>query len=343
MARRDPDPRLNDTPFKTTEFHGMPYVQVGASGLRASRVGVGTFKFGYPDSGDGSRSDEATSLAILDACWEAGATFWDTANRYNGGSGNSERIIGTWLENNPDKRRDIVVATKTYNGMNGITPNHGGLSRLQIIESVKASLERLGLEWFDMLWFHRYDDEIPVEESLETVEDLVERGLVHYLGVSNYTVPQLEQYLDVAGRLSRRARPIAVQNKFDVLHGESLPGVLEFCAAEGLGFTPWAPLAKGLLTDRYLEPKQIGAGDRLHDEGDEVSDADLAKVRRLAELAREWGTTTSVLALAYTTTLAGMGPQIPSSSTPEQAVLNASAGKLDLNAEQRAELDALFA
>ncbi len=342
MARRDPDPRLNDTPIRTTDFHEMPYLRVGASGLQASRVGLGTFKFGYPEVSDGSRSDEATSLAILDASWQAGATFWDTANRYNGGSGNSERIIGTWFENHPDKRRDIVLATKTFNGMNGVTPNHSGLSRVQIVESVKASLDRLGVAWIDLLWFHRYDDTTPVEETLETVEDLVERGLVHYLGVSNFTVANLEQYLTVAGTLSRRARPVAVQNQFDLIHGQAHAGVLELCAAEGLGYVPWAPLAKGLLTDRYLDPARVGTGDRLHDEGDQVTDAELAKVRRLAELAQQWGTITSVLALAYTCTLPGMGPQIPSASTPEQALLNASAGTWELSAEQRAELDALF-
>lgn len=342
MARRDPDPTRNDTPARTTDFHGMPYVQVGASGLRASRVGLGTFKFGYPESGDGSRSDEATSLAVLDAAWEAGATFWDTANRYNGGSGNSERIIGTWFENNPSKRRDVVLATKTFNGMDGVTPNHSGLSRLQLVESVRASLERLGVDWIDLLWFHRYDDLTPVEETLETVEDLVERGWVHYLGVSNFTVENLEQYLAVSGRLSRRARPVAVQNRYDPIHGEPLPGVRDFCVAEGLGFVPWAPLAKGLLTDRYLDPAAVGAGDRLHDEGDRIGEADLERVRRLAGLAREWGVPTSVLALAYIASLAGMGPQIPSASTPQQAALNAAAGKLELSEQQRVRLAEIF-
>ncbi len=342
MTRRDPDPSMNDTPIRTADFHGMPYGRVGASGLQASRIGLGTFKFGYPEIGDGSRSDEATSLAILDTSWQAGATFWDTANRYNGGSGNSERIIGTWFENNPGKRRDIVLATKTFNGMNGITPNHSGLARVQIVESVKASLDRLGIEWIDLLWFHRYDDTTPVEETLETIEDLVERGWVHYLGVSNFTRANLEEYLEVAGTLSRRARPIAVQNRFDVLHGEAHPGVLELCAAEGVAYVPWAPLAKGLLTDRYLDPAAIGRGDRLHDEGDEISEADLAKVRRLAALAADWGTSTSVLALAYTSTLPGMGPQIPSASTPAQAAVNASAGVLDLSEAQRSALADVF-
>ncbi|HIT76014.1 MAG TPA: aldo/keto reductase, partial [Candidatus Avipropionibacterium avicola] len=101
------DPRTpsgESFPFETTDFHDMPYRRFGNSGLQTSAMGLGTWKFGYPDTGDGSRSDEATSLAILDKAHELGVTFWDTANRYNDGTGNSERVIGRWFDANPDKR-----------------------------------------------------------------------------------------------------------------------------------------------------------------------------------------------------------------------------------------------
>ncbi len=342
MSRRDPDPSLNDTPYATDEFHGMPYRRLGTSGLRVPAVGVGTWKFGYPETGDASRSDEETSLAILDASYDEGAVFWDTANRYNNGSGNSERILGTWFEANPGKRRDIVLATKVHGGMDGVTPNHGGLSRLQIIEGVKACLERLAVDWIDMLWFHRFDEDTPVEESLETVEDLVERGWVHYLGVSNFTTGNVTTYLDVASRLSRRCRPIAVQNRFDALHGEQHEGVLELCATDAIAYVPYSPLAQGLLSDRYVDETRVSQGDRLRDEGTEISDSDRAAIRRLGELSRQWGVPASQLTLAYTLTLPGMGPMIPSSSTPEQARANAAAGKLQLSGEQTDALREVF-
>lgn len=321
----------------------MPYRRMGASGLQTSAIGLGTWKFGYPDTGDGSRSDEATSLAIMDRAHELGVTFWDTANRYNDGTGNSERVIGRWFDANPDKRRDIVLATKVYGGMDGYTPNHSGLSRLQIIEGVKASLARLGLERIDMLWFHRFDEHTPVEESLETVADLVSQGLVHYFGVSQFEVAHLEAYFAAADKISRRCRPIAVQNQYDPLNGADRPGVLEFCAAEGLSFVPYSPLAQGLLTDRYIDPARVGKGDRLFDQGAQIPEEKIARVRRVGELATAWGHSISQVSLAYLLSLPGMGTQIPSSSTPEQLEANAAAAAIELSAEQRDQLRDAFA
>lgn len=339
------DPRTPSSeqfPFETTEFNGMPYRSFGRTGLQTSVMGLGTWKFGYPETGDGSRSDEATSLAIMDRAHELGVTFWDTANRYNDGTGNSERVIGRWFDANPSKRRDIVLATKVYGGMDGHTPNHSGLSRVQIIEGVKACLARLGQEWIDVLWFHRFDDHTPVEESLEAVEDLVSQGLVHYLGVSQFTVENLESYLSASEKISRRVRIAAVQNRFDPVNGEDQPGVLDFCAAEGLSFVPFSPLGQGLLTDRYLDPAKVGKGDRLHDQGAQIPEEKIAVVRRLAALAQEWGHSTSQLALAYLAHLPGMGVQIPSSSNVAQLEANAASGQIELSADQVAQLDQIF-
>ncbi|MFW6598722.1 aldo/keto reductase [Propionibacteriaceae bacterium Y2011] len=342
MDPRQPNPDLYGVPFQTDEYQGMPYRPLGGSGLKASAIGLGTWKFGYPDTGDGARSDEETSLAILDRAAEVGMTFWDTANRYNAASGNSERIIGTWFERNPGRRRDIVLATKIFGGMDGTTPNHSGLSRLQIIEGVKACLARLGIESIDLLWFHGFDDAVPIEESLETIEDLVSQDLVRYLGVSNFTAANLESYLRVSSTLSRRTRPVAVQNRYDPLTGADHDGVLELCAAERISFVPYSPLARGLLTDRYLDPAKVGKGDRLFDEGVKVTADQRATVTKVAELAKGWGHSVSQLTLAYLLTMPGMGIQIPSSSTPEQVDANAEAGKIELSDEQVAELKDVF-
>ncbi|WP_205855862.1 aldo/keto reductase [Phytoactinopolyspora endophytica] len=332
-----PDPQLYNVPFRADEYRGMPYRYVGASGLRASAIGLGTWKFGYPGTGDGARVGEEDALALLDRAAELGVTLWDTANRYNAASGNSERVIGQWLARHPGRRRDVVLATKTFGGMDGTTPNHSGLSRLQIIQSVKASLARMQTDYIDLLWFHGFDDHVPVAESLETVEDLISQGLVNYLAVSNVEHGQLSAYLDVAGTLSRRVRPVAVQNRYDPLNGETRPGVLELSAGEGIAFVPYSPLAQGLLTDRYLDPAAAGPGDRLYDEGllDGVATAEnLKKVRRLAELARLWRVPISTMVLAYILTLPGMGPQIPSSSTIDQLEANTRAGTTALTRDQ---------
>lgn len=337
-----PQPDLYNVPYQADDFRGMPYRYLGSSGLRSPAIGLGTWKFGFPDTGDGARVAEQEALTILDRAAELGVMFWDTANRYNAASGNSERIIGSWLAAHPEQRRDVVLATKTHGGMDGVTPNHSGLSRLQITESVKASLARLQVDAVDVLWFHRFDPVVPLQESLETVEDLVSQGLVRYLAVSNFTAEQLTAALEVSDSLSRRCRPIAVQNRFDPLNGEAMPGVLDLCADTGVAFVPYSPLAQGLLTDRYLDPAKVGSGDRLVDEGQQIDEAQLATVRRLGELAGQWGLEISQLTLAYILTLPGMGTQIPSSSTVAQLEANASAGTIELTADQQAAVAEVF-
>ena len=168
-------------------YRQMPYRPLGHSGLKVSNVGLGTWKFGYPHKQDGSRVDPRTAFAIFDRALELGVTFWDTANRYNQGSGNSERVIGQWFAAHPSSRRDVVLATKMAGEMDGTTPNHAGLSRINILESVYASLERLKTDSIDLLYFHNAGDpDTPPEESLEAVEDLVRQDLVRYFALSNY-------------------------------------------------------------------------------------------------------------------------------------------------------------
>lgn len=338
---------LYNVPARTDDFNGMPYRYLGGSGLRAPAIGLGTWKFGYPETGDGARVDERTAFPIFDRAVELGVTFWDTANRYNAASGNSERLIGRWFKANPDQRRNVIVATKAHGGMDGVTPNHSGLSRSNIVDSVHASLARLQLDYLDVLWFHRPDPDVPAEESQETIEDLVRQGLVRYFAVSNFSAEQLRHYLDVSQQLSRRCRPIAVQNKFDPLDGETEAhrGTLELCTQRQVSYVPYSPLAGGLLTGRYLDPAKVSAGDRLVDEGrlDATTEEKLAAVRRLDELARKWDIETSQLTLAYILTLPGMGTQIPSSSTVPQLESNAAAGKITLSDDQRSAVAAALA
>ena len=342
MDHTIPHPELYGVPDTTDDFHGMPWVVLGRSGLRVSKIGLGTWKMGYPETGDGSRSDGNTSLAILDRAYELGVTFWDTANRYNNASGNSERVIGAWLKSNPNARRDVVIATKICWGMDGVSPNHSRLGRLNIIESVKACLERLQTEYIDLLYFHGFDVDTPVEESLTTVEDLISKGSVRYFAVSNFSVDQLSLYCAAERGLSIRCRVIAIQNGYDIVNGEAKQqGVLEYCAGTHISFVPYSPLARGLLTGRYLDPKRAKSGDRLFDEGTlkrDASEERVGKVRQLAELAKEWNLEVSQLALAYTMTLPGMGPPIPSPSSVEQMDSNAAAGKVQLSDEQQSRV-----
>lgn len=348
MNHMKPHPELYDMPLTLETFNDMPYPYLGRSGLRVSSVGLGTWKIGYPETGDSARVDEKTALQILDRAIEVGVTFWDTANRYNASSGNSERVIGTWMKHNPDQRRNVVLATKAYGLMDGRTPNHCRLSRANILDSVYASLQRLQVDHIDLLYFHSFDPHTPVEESLAAVEDLVERDLVRYFAVSNFTVDQLSLYRVAEQNASIRCRVLAVQNQFDILQGEvRLPfGVLDYAARTGISFVAWSPLIRGLLTERYLDLEAVGPGDRLYDEGDLdklVTDARMAKVHSLAALAHKWGWELNQLVIAYMLTLPGMGPVIASASSVQQVESNAAAGKIALSEEQKLQVKVILA
>jgi aryl-alcohol dehydrogenase-like predicted oxidoreductase len=334
-----PNPKLYGLPFTADEFHGIPYRPYGNTGLRVSHIGLGAWKFGYPRTGDGSRVDEKTAFAIFDKAVEEGVTFWDTANRYNESSGNSERVIGRWFASNPAQRRNVELATKIYGLMDGRTPNFCRLSRVNIMEAVYASLERLRTDRIEILHFHWFDDTTPVEESLMAVEDLISQDLVRYLGLSNVSLDQLGRYV-ARGADFPRARIQSVQNQFDILHGEDpkRKGVLDYCAEQGLSFIPWSPLRGGLLTERYLDKSKAKPGDRLVDEkrlDQEATEPVLRKLAALAALARESSLSVAQLVLAYMRNLPGMGPIIVGCSTPRQLVENAKAGKITLNEDQR--------
>jgi len=325
-------------PFTVETFHGMPYRMFGDTGLRVSSIGLGTWKIGYPKSGDGSRIDEKSALKIFDAAIEEGVTFWDTANRYNNSSGNSERIIGKWLSANPDQRRSIELATKIYGTMDGLTPNFCRLSRVNVLEAVYASLDRLRTDRIEVLQFHWFDESTPAEESLMAAEDLIAQDILRYVGVSNFSLAQLEIYAAWKDALPR-ARVRSVQNQFDILHGEdsARTGVLEYCAGHNLSFIPWSPLRGGLLSGRYLDKRKIRRGDRLFDEkrlDQELTQPVLEKLKKLDILAGQGGLTIPQLVLAYMLRIPGMGPIIAACSSAKQVRENARAGKIVLAEEQ---------
>lgn len=347
MNHSEPNIGLYGVPFVATDFNGMPYRTLGKSGLKVSNVGLGTWKFGFPETGDGSRTDQKTSFEILDRAIPLGVTFWDTANRYNNASGNSERIIGRWLKSNNDQRRNIVLATKICGGMDGRTPNHSGLSRGNILDSVSACLERLQTDYIDLLFFHNIDESTPPEESLSTIEDLVKKGTIRYFAVSNFTPGLLATYQRLEKELSIRCRIVAVENQFDILNGEGAKhkGALAYATNNQISYIAWSPLARGLLSNRYLDPSKAKSGDRLFDEGTlskDLNEALLNKLRKLFEIAKSLDLELNQLALAYTLTLAGMGPVIPAVSSIQQLESNAKAGKITLSPDIQKQIKTIL-
>ena len=361
-----PNPDLYGLPFTCDAFNGMPFTRLGRSGCRVPRVGLMTFKFGYPETGDGAFVPEKQAYRVMDRAVELGVTFWDTANRYNASSGNSERVLGKWFRANPEERRNVIVSTKLFGLMDGRTPNHCRLGRIHIMEAMYASLERLGIDAVDVLFFHLFDPATPLEETLQAVADLKRQDLVRYLGVHNFTSEQVELY----DRLAAEGYPevVSVENIYDVLDGDAVargPAVREHCARTGKSYIGWGPLFHRLFTERYLDEGSghgtgvhggkghgiggtasgVGPSDPLYDSGlyeKKMTAANRAKLTALADAAREAGTDMGPLALAWMLTREGMGPVIPAAYTPADVAANAEAARLVLDAAMVERLDRIL-
>ena len=236
----------------------MDTVRFGTTGLKVSRLCLGTMTFGL-------QCDERTSFDILDRAAAGGISFIDTADAYPlGGSmetaGRSEEIIGKWLRG---RRADFIVATKCHGRM-GPNPWNTGLSRKHILEAMDASLVRLQTDYVDLLQLHHPDPDTPMDESLSAMDDLVRAGKVRYIGVSNHPAWKIAR---ANGRsdLLGLARFVSVQPRYSLLFRQMEREMFPMCAEEGLAVIPYNPLAGGLLTGKhsYEAPPTEGTRFRL--------------------------------------------------------------------------------
>jgi 1-deoxyxylulose-5-phosphate synthase len=221
----------------------MDYVGFGRTGLRVTRLCLGTMTFGH-------QCDEATSRQILSAAFDAGITFIDTSNNYPIGAaerfGSTESIVGRWLDG---RRDDVILATKC-NRPTGVRAWEAGNSRKNIMLSIEASLRRLGTDYLDLYQVHAWDPATPVDETLGALDDLVTSGKVRYAGCANFRPYQLARSIGRAELLGR-ARPESVQWRYNLLYREAEQDLFPLCAAEGIAVLPYNPLAGGLLTGRH--------------------------------------------------------------------------------------------
>ncbi|MEO7980453.1 MAG: aldo/keto reductase, partial [Sporichthyaceae bacterium] len=219
----------------------MDYVRLGSTGLEVSRLCLGCMSFGEPDRGNHEWTlGEEASRPFLAKALDLGVNFFDTANVYSDGS--SEEIVGRAL-NRLTRREDVVIATKVHGRMRP-GPNGGGLSRKAIMAEIDASLVRLGTDYVDLYQIHRWDPEVPVEETLEALHDVVKAGKARYLGASSMAAWQFAQALYVAD-LHGWTRFATMQNHYNLLYREEEREMLPLCLDEGVGVIPWSPLARG--------------------------------------------------------------------------------------------------
>ncbi|MFW5642658.1 MAG: aldo/keto reductase [Alkalispirochaeta sp.] len=218
----------------------MEYRLLGRSGLKVSELCLGTMTFGRETS-------ERESFGILDAFVDAGGNFFDTADVYS--RGGSEEIVGKWLNAPGRNRDDFVVATKVRYPM-GEGPNDTGLSRKHILSGVEASLRRLKTDYIDLYQIHGWDPLTPILEILHSLDDLVRRGLVRQIGVSNVTGAQLQHALDLSRRHGLEAF-VSLQPQYNLLARATEFELLPVCRSEQIGVIPWSPLRGGWLSGKF--------------------------------------------------------------------------------------------
>jgi aryl-alcohol dehydrogenase-like predicted oxidoreductase len=296
-------------------------VDLGSSGLRVSRVGLGCNNFG-------SRIELDETRAVVEAALDAGVTFFDTAEIYGGGGG-SERMLGEILEG---RRERVVLATK-FGWRQGDDPGGGAADVVR--SSISGSLERLRTDYVDLYYLHQPDRETPIGETLSALDELVRDGRVRAIGCSNFSAEQLVEAERVASELGT-ARFTVLQNEYNLLERDDDEDVLPRCRELGIGYVPYFPLASGLLTGKYRRGEPAPEGTRLH--GREIPDERMARAEELRRFAEQRGRTVLELAFSALAATPGITSIIAGATRPEQVRANVAAAGWALDEADLAEL-----
>ena len=274
----------------------MEYIRLGWSGLKVSRICLGTLTFGSPEWREYILVEDE-SRQIIKRALECGINFFDTADMYSYGV--SEEIVGRAL-GDFSRRSDVIIATKTYFPMSD-EPNDRGLSRKHILNAVDASLNRLGTDYIDLYQIHRWDYETPIEETLAALDNLVTSGKVRYIGASSMFAWQFTRALYLAD-LHNWTRFISMQNHYNLVYREEEREMISLCLHEGIGIIPWSPLARGFLVgNRY----KGGGGQTSRAQTDSLADelyygdADFEIVERVVKTANDHKVSPAQIALAW--------------------------------------------
>jgi len=220
----------------------MEYVNLGSTGLKVSRICLGTMTYGSKKWREWVLEEEASRPFIQHAL-ERGINFFDTADMYSVGV--SEEILGRALKDFSSDRDRVVIATKVFNPM-GDDPNQRGLSRKHIFHAIDESLRRLQTDYVDLYQIHRFDKFTPIEETMEALNDVVRAGKALYIGASSMYAWQFQRMLQVSDQMGL-ARFVTMQNHYNLVYREEEREMIPLCEAEGIGLIPWSPLARGFL------------------------------------------------------------------------------------------------
>jgi aryl-alcohol dehydrogenase-like predicted oxidoreductase len=274
----------------------MQYVRLGNTGLRVSRICLGTMTYGSSSWRDWVLNED-DSRPFFKRALEAGVNFFDTADVYSLGA--SEEVTGRALKDFA-KRDDVVIATKVFSPMGG-GPNQRGLSRKHIFESIDNSLRRIGTDYVDLYQIHRWDSQTPIEETLEALNDLVRIGKVRYIGGSSMYAWQFAKALYTSDAHGW-ARFVSMQDHYNLVYREEEREMIPLCLDQGVGVIPWSPLARGFLAGNRTPQK---SGETARAKSDDFahmmyySEADFAVLTAVERLAGERGVKPAQVALAW--------------------------------------------
>ena len=318
----------------------MEYVNLGRSGLKVSRVGLGCMSYADPTKGSHPwvLTEEAAQPFFRQAI-ELGINFFDTANVY--GAGSSEEVLGRAIKRYA-RRDEVVIGTKVFNRMRP-DANGRGLSRKAIMAEIDASLTRLGVDYVDLYQIHRLDPETPVEEMLQALDDVVRAGKALYIGASTMFAWQMAKLLSVS-EMKGWSRFISMQNHMNLIYREEEREMMGLCAAEGVGMTPWSPLARGRLTrPSSAEPTQRAETDQYSKVLYAATEAnDRSVIDALAKVAAARGAPMAQVALAWLMQKPAVCAPIVGATKPHHLDDAAKATALKLEPAELAALEAPY-
>ena len=305
----------------------MDYVLLGDTGVRVSRLCLGTMTFG-------NESDEKTSFAIMDRAAEIGINFFDIANIYN--KGQSEVITGKWLNG---RRENIVLAAKTH-FLTGDDPNDRGSSRRNIVLSVEKSLARLQTDWLDILYLHHWDADTDLEQTLGAMTSLVEQGKVMYLGLSNFSAWQTMKTLAMAQNAGY-APPVCIQPMYNLVKRQAEVELMPLAASENLAVFPYNALAAGLLTGKYQrkETGRLNENEMYKDRYKNTQYWEIAD--RFVKYAQDNGYSPAALAMVWVASHPAVTAPILGARNIEQMNETIKCLEIKLSDEERARISAL--
>jgi len=322
----------------------MDYVNLGRTGLQVSRICLGCMSYGQAVTPGVLQwqwtLSEEDSRPYIQRALELGLNFFDTANVYS--NGESERVLGRAIRDFT-RREEVVIATKVW-GPVWKGPNGRGLSRKAILSEVDKSLERLGTDYIDLYIIHRYDYDTPLEETLEALDDVVRAGKVRYLGASSMYAWQFMKALGIQ-RANRWAAFISMQNYYNLLYREEEREMLPLCASEGVGVTPWSPLARGRLARPWSdEPPTTRAKTDAYGTSLFVKTADIDKpvVDLVNDIAKARGVPPAQVAMAWVLRQPAIASPIVGATKPHHLEDAVAALSLALSDDELSRLDTIY-